>query len=591
MAGRIRFRKLISRFRFRKVRSRFFAAMILLSLPPLFLLGYVSFNIARDTLMDNNTKTNNDHLQTSSEVADLLLRSIVNLNRFIVLNDEIRNDLRESEIKTSEERSEMNRLTINRLQRIINSNSFDTRYMDSLCVFDLHYQTYCWGRSDDAGKYEIPNKKEAVEQSDWYRQAVEAQGRVVFFPYNVLGDNADSFSAVKLFRDSESPEGKPIGLLVTNLSKSMFGSVFNGSEDNGSFLAIDSSSDPARIVYPEPNRTSPPIAAGSLQQMIGNLEKQGYLISEFRNQTTQWTFVHLIRKSRLLQQSSRIGTATAWIASALALVALAISFVVSGSITRPLLQLKKMMIEWNKGSREIGGTFQEDEVGAIGETFKRMALENQELDARLFHSELKEREAELRALQAQIKPHFLYNTLDSIYLMARLHRTEEAAAMALALSESFKLSLNKGRETIPVFKELKHIEHYMTIQNIRYNGRFRYEADVDPGVLGFEMLKLVLQPLVENAIYHGLEPKVGEGSVRIEGRRDGDFLFFAVEDDGVGMDDVLQTEQGYGLRNVRERLTLYYGPSSSFLVSSRPGRGTRIEIRIKPFAEEVRKNA
>ncbi|WP_123039595.1 cache domain-containing sensor histidine kinase [Cohnella candidum] len=589
MAGSMR--KFATRFRFRKVRSRFFTTMILLSLPPLCLLGYISFDIARSTITQNNTQTNYDHLQTSSEVADLLFRNVVNLNRFIVLNDEIRNDLRESEVKSSEELSEMNTLTINRLQRVINSNSFDTRYVDSMCIFDLHYQTYCLGRSDDAGIYEIPGKKQAIESTDWYRRAFDAQGKVVFFSYNVLGDKADTFSTVKLFRDSAIGDGKPIGLLVTNLSKSMFGSVFNGSEENGRFLAIDSSGDPARILFPAKLPADLGIKPGSFQQIRDELESRGYLISEFRNQTTNWTFVHIIEEKQLLKQSNRIGTATALIAALLAFLALAISFVVSGSITRPLLQLKKMMVDWNKGSRDFGGVFREDEVGAIGETFKRMALENEELDARLFHSELKEREAELRALQAQIKPHFLYNTLDSIYWMARLKKTEEAAAMALALSESFKLSLNKGRETIPVYKELKHIEHYMTIQNIRYNGRFHYETDIDPSIMGIEMLKLILQPLVENAIYHGLEPKVGDGSIRIEGRRNGDFLEFAVEDDGVGMEDTARTEQGYGLRNVKERLTLYYGPSSSFTVYSKPGKGTRIEIRFKPFPEEVRQHA
>jgi two-component system sensor histidine kinase YesM len=588
MTGHLR--KLANRFRFRKVRSRFFAAMILLSLPPLVVLGYVSFDIAKDTLTENNTKTNNDHLRTSSEVADLLMRNIVNLNRFIVLNEEIRDDLRESEIKNSVELSEMNTLTVNRLQKIINSNSFDTRFVNSLCILDLHYQTYCWGRSDDAGIYETPNKKQAIEQSEWYGQAVGAQGRVVFLSYNVLEDRSDSFSTVKLFRDSESADGKPIGLIVTNLSKAMFGSVFNGSQDNGQFLAIDSSGHPARIVYPE-EESLPKLAPGGYDQLMAQLQQQGYLISEFRNQTTQWIFVHIIRESQLLKQSNRIGTFTFLIASLIALVALIISYIVSGTITRPLLQLKKMMIDWNKGSRAIGGTFKEDEVGAIGETFKRLAMENQELDAQLYHTKLKEREAELRALQAQIKPHFLYNTLDSIYWMARLRKTEEAAAMALALSESFKLSLNKGVETIPVFKELKHIEHYMTIQNIRYNGRFRYEASVEPSMMGYEMLKLILQPLVENAICHGLEPKVGEGVIRIEGRLNGDFLVFAVEDDGVGMDDVSRTEQGYGLRNVKERMLLYYGPSSSFAIRSEPGRGTRIEIRFKPFPNEVKPHA
>ncbi len=119
-------------------------------------------------------------------------------------------------------------------------------------------------------------------------------------------------------------------------------------------------------------------------------------------------------------------------------------------------------------------SFEEDEVGVIGETFKRITSENVQLNERLIHSQLKEREAELRTLQAQIKPHFLYNTLDSIYWMAVIQNNEDIAKMAVSLSESFKLSLNKGKETIPVFKELQHIEHYMTIQNLRYNERFQY---------------------------------------------------------------------------------------------------------------------
>jgi two-component system sensor histidine kinase YesM len=123
---------LLSPFGFRKVRSRFMAAMILLSVPPLFLLGYISFNIAKDTLTLNNTQANIDHLETSSEVADLLFRNIVNLNRSIVLNDEIRNDLRDSEVNSSTQQNEMNATTSNRLQGVINSDSYDSRYVDAV---------------------------------------------------------------------------------------------------------------------------------------------------------------------------------------------------------------------------------------------------------------------------------------------------------------------------------------------------------------------------------------------------------------------------------------------------------------------------
>jgi two-component system sensor histidine kinase YesM len=579
-----RLKKWTYRFRQPRIRDRIFAALIFLSLPPLFFLGFLSFNIAKDTLAETILESNGNHLRTSSEVADLFIRNIVNLNRFIVLNEEIRDDLRDSRIKTEQELSEMNELTINRLQRVINNNSFDTRFVESLCIFDLHYQTYCLGRPDDAGIYEVPDKKVRIEQSEWYREAVKAQGRVVFFGYNVLEQSPSTFSTVKLFRDSESVMGRPIGLLVTNLSKTMFQAVFQGSGEGGQFLVVDTTGETANVIYPDPLSLSGGMApdAATFDELTAFWENNGYLVSGFRNVSTGWHFIHLIDEEELFAKSNQIGTYTTLIAIVIAIVGLTISYYVSGGITKPLLRLKKMMVDWNKGTLDFNVRFRDDEVGAIGDTFLRVAKKNRELDERLYKSELREREAELRALQAQIKPHFLYNTLDSIYWMARLNRTEEAARMALALSESFKLSLNKGKETIPVFKEIKHVEHYMTIQNIRYNGRFRYEADVDPDMMGYEMLKLTLQPLVENAVYHGLEPKMGDGMIRITGRKEGGELVFIVEDDGVGMEDVSQTKKGYGIGNVRERLKLYYGPHCSFDVTSTPGSGTRIEIRFNP---------
>jgi two-component system sensor histidine kinase YesM len=567
-------------------------ALIVLSIPSLFILGYLSFNIAKETLLETNTRTNQDHLQTSSEVADLLFRNIINLHRATVTNEQIRDDIRLIVTNDAAEPFEMKARIVNQLQRIVNNNFLDSRYVDSLCLFDLNYEAYCLKRSDDAGIYEGTDKANAIEQSEWYRNTANEQGRVVFFSQNVLGDSKQSFSTVKLFRDYKNISGEPLGFLVVNISNSIFSSIFTGNKNyGGEFLAIDSSKGNVNIVYPQ--KLSPPlkITSASLKETFDHFRELGYLISEYRNETTDWRFIHLVEVRELVKQSNKIGMVTAMIASTMAILALVFSYIISGSITRPLLQLKKMMVDWMKGSRHVQGTFEKDEIGIIGETFKRMVSENQELNEKLFHSELKEREAELRALQAQIKPHFLYNTLDSIYWMAVLQNNHDIAQMAVSLSESFKLSLNKGKETILVDKELKHIEHYMTIQNIRYNNRFKYIEDVDSSIKRVEILKLILQPLVENAIFHGLEPKVGEGTIRLSGRREGDFLLFIVEDDGVGIDDLMKTEQGYGLRNVRERILLYYGLSSTVTISSEQHKGTRIEIRFKLLQKEVKKYA
>ncbi|EXX89459.1 histidine kinase [Paenibacillus darwinianus] len=566
--------------RFRRIRSRFLAAMIGLSLPSIMLLGFISFNITKDTLVDVNEQTNRDRLRTSSEVADLLFRNINNLHLSIVVNDAIRDDLRNSGLNFDLQPDNLSERTATRLQRLISDSFTDTRFVTSICLFDLRMKTYCLGRSDDAGIYEGADKAGRIEASDWYRAAYEAKGKVVYYDSDIFGETDQAFSTVKLFRDADNPGGPPIGLLVVNVSKTIFAKIFGDSNDYGSFMALAETPESAKAVFS--NASSVPLGEGGIAEVLDGLRAQGYLINPFRNQAADWTFVHMVKSNELLKQSRNIGWATSAIAAIIAVIALIFSYFISGSITRPLLQVKKMMLDWTKGTRAFPKSFARDEVGVIGETFKRMAFENDELNEKLVHSGLKEREAELRALQSQIKPHFLYNTLDSIYWMAVLQNNRDVAQMAVSLSESFKLSLNKGKETLPVYSELKHIEHYLTIQNIRFNNRFRYIEEIEESILGMEIMKLLLQPLVENAIYHGLEPKLGEGTVRLTAIRDGQYLVFTVEDDGIGMEDLSRTEQGYGLGNVRERLELYYGPDSSLGIWSRPGEGTRITLRFKP---------
>lgn len=578
-----------SKIRFKKIRNRFLSAMIVLSIPPLFLLGYLSFNIAKDTLMETNKKTDQVHLQSSSEVADLIFRNIVNLNRSIILNDEIRDQLRSSQNPDETHANARHEKILGQLQKMVNNLFINSRYVDSVCLIDLQWKAHCLGRSDNLGIYEGADRAVQLNSSQWYEQAVASQGQVEFYPDNVLGDPSYTFSTVKLFRDSQHISGEPIGILIINISKSIFDSIFTETDQaGGEYIAYTSTPESVEVIYPRNSYLELNGLVGSPGDLYPRLEKQGYLVVDFRNETTGWTFLHIIKVKELLKQSQQIGTVTTLISSIIALVALVLSYFISGSITRPLLQLKKMMLDWTQGKRDFGETFDRDEVGAIGQTFKKMASENEELTERLVHTELKEREAELRALQAQIKPHFLYNTLDSIYWMATIQNNKEIARMAFSLSESFKLSLNKGKETIPVYKELQHINHYMTIQNIRYNQRFKYVEQVESQMKSMGILKLLLQPLVENAIYHGLEPKVGEGTVSLTGKTEGEFLVFVIQDDGVGIEEMKRTEQGYGLRNVRERMKMFYGEASALIIDSKPDSGTRVELRIPLNGIEVK---
>jgi Predicted signal transduction protein with a C-terminal ATPase domain len=572
-------------FRLQRIRSRFLTAMILVSLPPLIVLGYVSINIAKDTLVENHIETIQSHLKTSSEMADLLFKNIIDMNRIILSSDELRQQLYKSGNAEGDGPDIIDVTTANRLQNIVVTNLYDTQYIQSICLFDRKFRSACYGRSELAGPYGSEVSRGLIAGTDWYQKSLDAKGKEVFFGYNVLEENltGDTFSSVKILRDPNQLSGDDLGFLVINIRKTIFGQTVNEGEDSG-FWVLDAGRAAPLIIYDH----HPDLTAGAGIGQVSadpfkDLKDAGYLYSRYSNATSGWQFVHYVRKETLLKQSNRIGTFTMLIAAFMAIIALLVSYFVSGSITKPLLQLKKMIVDWAKGhpagdNKETA--FVADEVGVIGQTFQRLSSEYQQMGEKLLQSQLKEREAELRSLQSQIKPHFLYNTLDSIYWMAMLEEKNDIAQMALSLSESFKLSLNKGKETIPVFKELKHIEHYMIIQNLRYDNRFRYVADVDPEIMGYEIMKLLLQPLVENSIYHGLEPKVGDGTILLAGRKEDGDLVFTVEDDGVGMEDIRRTEQGYGIRNVKERLALYYGEGSSFVIESAPGEGTKITLRF-----------
>lgn len=572
-------RKVLLLIRPRMIRNRFLLAMIMLSVPPLMVLGYFSFTIVKDTLVENHIQKNEYHLKTTSEVADLFFRNVTNMHRLILANNDLRSEVIASGL-TDNPDAAINIRTANRLQNVAVSNLIDTSHVQSICLFDLKFRSVCYG-SGLPRINDTEDMRGKIASSDWYRKTLQAEGKEVFFSYDVLqmelGNN--SFSSVKLLRD---PSGyQPIGLLVINLKKTMFKQVINEGGDSD-FVVLEASNSPMNVIYHQgPGLFEDFSIYPNQDAALQHIQENGYLFSQYINKTTGWTFLHIMEESTLLKDSERIGTATVWIIVFIAFVALLFSLYISGSITRPLLQLKRMMMDWAKGSQFIDVAFEDDEVGAIGKTFKQIASENQMLNERLLHSKLREREAELRSLESQIKPHFLYNTLDSIYWMAVLHEVDDIAQMADSLSESFKLSLNKGKETIPVYKELKHIEHYLVIQNLRYNHRFQYVCQVDPELMEMEMLKLLLQPLVENAIYHGLEPKGGEGTISLKGTLEAGYATFTVEDNGVGISDVSVIEQGYGMGNVRERLMLYYGPCSSFSIHSEPGQGTTVTLRFQ----------
>ena len=211
------------------------------------------------------------------------------------------------------------------------------------------------------------------------------------------------------------------------------------------------------------------------------------------------------------------------------------------------------------------------------------------------HEEINLRKTELKALQAQINPHFLYNTLDSIAWMCEQGQNADAVQMVHALARLFRISISKGHELIPIAKEIEHAESYLQIQKYRYKNRFSYDFQVDPSCLDYLCNKITLQPIIENAINHGLDLLVEEGHIQVEVKPDGDDILFRVIDDGVGMSpeqvEAIMNQKpkdhtGIGIRNVNDRLKIYFGKQYGLRIESVPDEGTCVEIRMPKVRQE-----
>jgi len=208
------------------------------------------------------------------------------------------------------------------------------------------------------------------------------------------------------------------------------------------------------------------------------------------------------------------------------------------------------------------------EIGVLYSSFNYMIKRINELIHEVYLSKIKEKDAELKALQAQINPHFLYNTLDTVNWLAVKHNVPEISKIVNSLASILRYSINKGNDVTTVDKELKHVESYITIQKIRFKDKFEVSFNIDKRILHYKTIKLILQPLVENAIIHGIETYEGKGKILINGYLDGEKIVFEVINNGNPIDlDLVnklldspsEDKDSYGIQNVNERIKLYYG--------------------------------
>lgn len=556
------------------IQNQIFLSMFLITLLGVGVLMNIVYKASVDAIEQNYRASYQSTLKNSSRVLDMNLKNIVDVGRSF-LNDKSFQQILENGNKYGGSKFSSGDRT--KLRKVANEMASQQVWVNYIVFTDLYGHVYRLNNINQ-GTYDfyMYYADKDILKEDWVKAANEAKGREVFFKDSILavGSKAGFCYAKYMINPSD---GEGMGYMVVGLSQKLLGKSFvmgNESFNSSNFMVLDEEGKLIYFVGNEKRETA-------IMEAFSNPEKNSlYLFSSVTNYTTGWSIVNVVEKNELSEESKGIRLLSFLVAGCVLIVGFIMARIISRTISQPLKQLENTIAQVGEGERHITEEFDYSEVGRIGQKFKEMVNTNLELSEHLMAVKLNEREAELLLLQSQINPHFLYNTLDSLYFVAIMHGDDQMAEMVEALSDNFKLALNNGNKYIKVADSVKWMQGYMKLQNMRYNNRFELFVDISREILQRETITFIFQPFIENAMYHGLEPKIGKGKISLRGWQEQNNMIFTIEDDGVGIDDMSRLENGYGVRNVIERIKLNYGEKYGVTFESSPGKGTKVTIVV-----------
>lgn len=343
-------------------------------------------------------------------------------------------------------------------------------------------------------------------------------------------------------------------------------------------------------LYEENNLVAAGYEDGSIEEEFDG-EKR--LVTVKTISYTGWKIVSVVPMSSFEMGLSGTRMFVIMLVALAMLMIIVLNQLVSARIANPLQKLNESIKDWEAGNMNpdiyVGGSL---EVEHLGKTLRSTVAQIQELMSDILVEQEDKRKSELDALQSQINPHFLYNTLDSIVWMIEGERYEDAVFMITQLASLFRISLSRGKTIITIEDEIKHAKNYMNIQKIRYKNIFSIDFKIDEDILNCCTVKLVVQPLLENAIYYGVECMDGDGEIEVVGYRKGIDIYIEVRDNGLGMPEemvealltennrVRKSGSGVGLINVHNRIRLRFGEPYGLEIDSRPDEGTTVRIHL-----------
>lgn len=579
------------------LRSKLVLLFVVFAIIPLLAFGIYAYKTATNMVTQQVSQVVSENLSQVNHSLDYLLRDIEQLTTYIYSNQTIREVLAQPPgrdlVSHYADRQTINAL----LDSFIGTKSWDI-------------EIYILGQSGDTFfTSELLPEGYRSYDVNWglFRKAVAADGGIVWdthYATTKIHDYGVVLSGARMLKHQETNE--PLGFVVVDVKERTLADVYDKTKlfEGGETILLDSggyvvSSTPSKL------RVGTLLNAVYLPRVLGSPRGSFHVFDDPNGSPTStvvfesssvtgMVLVNVVPMQAFASASAPIRTAMVAIIIGFTVFSFWLAIFLSTNLTRPIQRLQNMMSKAEQGYLDVSVPVKaHDEIGMLSGSFNHMLARLRNLldDAHEKHKQL--REAELKVIQAQFNPHFLYNALDSINWMARIHGVDEVSDAAVALGGLLRYSIQTDREFIPVHEEIQQVRNYLTVQQMRYRDKFRTTIEVEPEVLDCFTLKLLLQPLVENAILHGLEPKTTAGHLRLSATKDKEQIRFTIEDDGVGFQPSKnrppQSHTGIGLENVKRRLELHFGGNHTFDVHTQAGKGTRVVIAY-PIVDEAGMN-
>lgn len=585
--------------KFKSIQSVIFAVLSVLLLGAVGIVTVISLSYTRQSVFENSSLYTQTIIQQMNQNIDSYIDYMENTSYLVSSNEDV--------------------------QKYLFGDTADSEARDRILS---QFQTILDSRSDilnlgiiaENGRMLINNGQRPtnpdldIHSQEWYTNALEGRESVYLTSSHVQhvisGERPWVITMSRGIRNKESGSGQEKeGVFFIDLNYSAISELCDQSMVGNQGYAFIVDADGNIVYHPQQQQLYNELQtenidlimnAGSDTALWGEgINKKMYSIS--RSEKTGWTVVDCVRVEELLRKSNEAQSIYILVAMGLMAAALFFSRFVAKSITLPIQRLCDSMERVQEGDFSVSDIVvdSENEIGSLTKSFNVMTHRIHELMEQNIREQEAKRKSELKALQSQINPHFLYNTLDSIIWMAEGKKNEEVVLMTASLARLLRQSISNEDELVSIGQEIEYARGYLTIQKMRYKDKLEFQIEVEPSILHIRLIKLVLQPIIENAIYHGLKYKESKGLLCVRGFMKNGNAILQVIDDGVGMDQetldhiyekhkVNYHSNGVGVYNVQKRLQLYYGSEYGITYESKVGEGTTATITIPGQQEGLR---